>query len=264
MFAALHVERNKPHQDRAMRALAAGLRTEGLAVEVCGATERIPGADFEVIWGSRHLAAFPGRRILILGGAYTTGTSGDYQRDRLVYCSAGWDKPDGEALSAPPRPADRWHRLGLDLLPWAERDGYALILGQCAGDLAVPGDYAKVLAGMKQAAAEHYGPVRVRKHPLINGGQRPLAEDLAGARLAITWTSTSAVEAVLAGVPTITFSPQAIAWPVTSHALGDPPYLGDRGLWCYDLAYRQWTLAELTSGEAWEHLSYGIADSNGA
>ena len=133
-----------------------------------------------------------------------------------------------------------------------------MILGQVAGDAAVPAGYDKVLDGMAKAAREHYGAVRVRRHPLMEKPERSLTADLAGAERAITWTSNSAVDAVLAGVPTIALNPGCIAWPVTSHQLGDPLFTGDRDAWCYDLAYRQFTHDELANGEAWRHIRYGI------
>jgi hypothetical protein len=260
--AALH-PRPLPHQITAMKALANGLQLHGIEATVTGPTN-LGGADFHVIWESRYLSLFCDKPVLMLGGAYTTGTGPNYNANRLHLVSSSWDQSNGEALSGPKRPADRWLGLGIELLPWTDRDGYTLILGQLPGDLAVPDNYTSVLMGMRKAASEHYGKVRMRPHPLVEVQQRSLSDDLGGAERAITWCSTSAVEAVIAGVPTITFHPSAIAWPVTSHALGDPPYLGERDQWCYDLAYRQWSLEALANGEAWEHIRYGLAANGSA
>ena len=196
--------------------------------------------------------------VLILECGYINGDSGSYHERRLARVSTSWNKLHGEALKAPERPDDRWVALGIDLPVWRDLGAYTLILGQVQGDATVPRNYAAILAGITKAAGDTYGPVRVRPHPLIQKPTRTLEEDLSYAARAVTWTSNSAVDAVLAGVPTIAFNWGCMAWPVTSHALCEPHYVGNRLPWCYDLSYRQWTHDELRTGHAWEHLSYGI------
>ena len=105
-----------------------------------------------------------------------------------------------------------------------------------------------------------------RPHPLAyrRGGVRPvagttlrdgsLAEELQRAAVVITFNSNTAVESVLAGVPTITMDPGSMAWDMTSHAIDDPLVTPERERWAATLAWRQWTLAEIESGAALENL----------
>ena len=101
-------------------------------------------------------------------------------------------------------------------------------------------------------------PYRIRRHPVNAASKNTLAEDLEDTRVMVTWCSTSAVEAVLAGVPTVAFDEYSVAWDVTSHDLIEEPWRGDREQWCYDLAYRQWTKGELAGGAAWEWFKYAM------
>lgn len=101
------------------------------------------------------------------------------------------------------------------------------------------------------AGSVNYG---VRGVDLSRGS---FADDLENARLVVTFNSNSAVESVIAGVPAIAMDMGSMAWPVTAHMLEDvnSPVRCDRTQWAHDLAYTQWNLDEMRSGEAWAHLS---------
>ena len=108
-------------------------------------------------------------------------------------------------------------------------------------------------------------PITFRAHPLspedykIKYTQKsprhmPLHGDLKGAAFCVTFNSNVGVEAVLAGIPTITMDEGAIATDVTSHSIYNPYVYPNRWQWAYDLAYKQWTIQEIRSGTAWDHL----------
>ena len=205
--------------------------------------------DVSVWWG--YASSNCGGRNLLLEAGYVNGSSGDYTMDRLRFVSASWDQLHGRSVAVPTNcPPDRFAALDLAIVPWRDHGRYTLLLGQHPGDAVAPGlgEWDKVIA-----ACEEIGNVRVRPHPLVERS-RPLAEDLADARVAVTWSSTAAIEAVLHGVPVVALDPGCMAWPVASHSLDAPLYLGDRRQWAYDLAYRQWTHDELSSGEAWDSI----------
>ena len=93
-------------------------------------------------------------------------------------------------------------------------------------------------------------PQQFVKFNRLNGS---LSEALGLAKMVVTYNSNSGVDAVLAGVPTVTYDEGAMAWDVTSHNVG---YLvtPERNEWCYRMAYTQWSPEEISNGEAWEHL----------
>ena len=141
------------------------------------------------------------------------------------------------------------------------------VLGQVPGDAALYGLDLDAWAQRTCAALLAQGrTVRYRPHPLVRrcgdvrcpagatGSTGSLDEDLAGAALAVTFNSTAGVEAVLAGVPTVALDVGAMAWPVTTHDLASVQ-TPEREPWAHRLAWCQWTIEEIASGLAWEHLA---------
>ncbi len=181
-----------------------------------------------------------------------------YVGDRFAYASLGFDGLNGRAdfnLDRVPLTATRWRDLFACEQPWRDDDlGSVLVIGQMPGDQAV----ANVdLPGFYKAATEAFpsDDVVLREHPGLKPSVGPISEALAGARLVVTMNSNSAVDAVLAGVPAISMDRGSMAWDVTTHSFEAEPIRPVREDWMRRLAYCQWSLEEIASGEAWEHLS---------
>lgn len=248
--ALLLYDPRKAHQKTAMQAFAEGLRCHGHLAHLVTHDNLRDRHDFIVTWGDKGPREIP---RLCLEAGYINDTTGDYVADRLRFISVGWNGLHNHADAIYERPATRWRELGLALAPWKTSGRYVLVLEQYPTDSGAP--RAEDWQGVKTALRRLYGDqVRVRPHPLASGNTGPLAAALEGAWLAVTWASTAAVEAVIAGVPTITLDPGAIAWPVAGHSLYEPVYTGPREQWAYNLAYRQFRLSELSDGTAWEYI----------
>ncbi len=91
---------------------------------------------------------------------------------------------------------------------------------------------------------------------------RTLQEDLAGAHCLITYGSSSCIEAMRMGVPSIILG-DAVMRPISSYRLKyveSPCYATDseRDHVLNALAYCQWSLDEFASGEAWAHIERGL------
>lgn len=155
--------------------------------------------------------------------------------------------------------------FGHMLKPWEKRDGYALIMGQVASDQAVR--HVDIGKWYRQVAAYLKGhDVRFRPHPgAVRRGQvdnvpdatridGTLEDAINGASFVVTFNSNSAVDAVLAGVPTVAVDPGSMAWDVTSHDIRDPLVTPDRTQWVSRLAWKQWTDDEMASGFCWDHV----------
>lgn len=238
------------HQRVFGAAMKAGIERHGHTVE-WGGFDRPSPCDAAVIWGWKQPA-------VVAAAPHTLVMERGHLQPREGYVSCGWDGLGGRARY--PKAQDggkRWRELFDDgrLAPWRFGAGdYTLILGQVPGDAALAGvDYnAWVERTTKECSA--LGPVVYRPHPLtVRGGGAPvpLAEDLARASLAVAFNSTSAVEAVLAGVPTVTADRGAMAWPVSSHSVAESPLRPLRLPWCYDMSWTGWTFDEILSGDAW-------------
>jgi hypothetical protein len=103
-----------------------------------------------------------------------------------------------------------------------------------------------------------------RPHPLcklspINGtvySTRSLENDLKHAHCCVTFNSNSGVEAVVDGVPTLSFDIGSMVYEVSGHLLDDieEPKRFDRTQWLANLCHAQWTPEEMKNGETWDHL----------
>jgi hypothetical protein len=222
-------------------------------------------ADAAICWGWRRASiirrANPAMPVLVMERGYVG--------DRFHWTSLGWNGLNGRAIF-PKRPAGSWRHMqnGFSVLhPWrpplpGRDDRYALILGQVQGDQAcknvnLPYQYRQWYNYLTQRGHS----VRFRPHPKAlgqaNGIQRAsytrgtLEEDLAGAKFSVSWNSNSSVDSVLQGVPSVTFDEGAMAWPVTSHELGNPVTMPSRTEWAAQLAWCQWQPSELADGSAW-------------
>ncbi len=259
MRAFLHYEPRAKHQLDAMIALGAGLARHGVHIDISPGAEGADRADFIAWWGDKMPHELQRRPRLILEAGYINGRSGDYVADRLRFVSVGWNGLHGRADPGPlDCPPDRWEAVGMKLTPWRSDGNYILICDQHPGDSVSPGNSKWWVDAIEKVAPAARRSMIYRPHPLMARDLGPLSQSLRDAALCVTWSSTAALEAVCLGVPTVTMSRGSMAWDVTSHSLDEPPFLGDRGEWAYNLAYRQWTHEELKDGTAWPHIQPGL------
>lgn len=219
--------------------------------------------DFCVVWGFRriplfHYAGLKKTPVLVLERGHL--------QPRMEETSMGWDGLAG--LGVRPQSQDGGQRFakryGHMIQPWRDRDdGYVLVMGQMQGDASLHGlHFAKWAQETCDAYAAAGHDVVFRPHPLANQSttparvsvhaHMPLEESLNGAKLCVTYTSTSSVEAVLAGVPTVSCHEGSIARDVTAHGVLAAPVKPDRTTWANRLAWGQFRQHEISDGTAWE------------
>lgn len=156
-----------------------------------------------------------------------------------------------------PQLAHRWDSWGVDLAPWREDGGDIVILAQRGiGELGVrepPGWHRQALRALQGRTKRK---VRIRRHPGENNRCTPLCDDLAGAWACVTWGSAAALKAMMMGIPVFHGFPQWIGGPAALPWGGDieAPFRGDRLPMFRRLAYAQWDLQEIQSGEAFAKL----------
>jgi hypothetical protein len=231
-------------------AFAEGLHRHGW--EVLIRPEHEP-CDLMVQWGIRQQRFIRMQntrkgQICILERAYL----GDVTQ--RVSVSFGGQLNGRATWRVPENDPSRWEKCWPELMkPWTPKeDGYVLVMGQVPMDMACRNVSIMSFGKRAMDAFRRQGfPVRFRQHPRVQTPERSLQEDLAGARAVVTWNSTSGVDAVLAGVPTVAMDQGSMAWPVTGHELKLPP-MPDRTSWGHRLAWCQWTKEEVASGYCWE------------
>lgn len=198
---------------------------------------------------------------------------------RVAVGGALGDDADFGAQNSPP---DRWERMqaefGIQLRPYRTDGSHIVVIGQVPLDASLRGvDVSEWLQETVRAIREISGrPILVRLHPstrwryaekvknafagrpdiTVTAGERPLAEDLSGAWTCATLSSGAAVDALIEGIPPICLSPASLAYKICSRDLADieRPKQPDREQFMRDLAYSQWSLAEMADGTAWRHI----------
>jgi hypothetical protein len=251
-------------------AMLAGLRAHGIAPEVRNKGDW-RASDLAVVWAHRDTALHAmqreaGQHYLVM----ERGFVGDIHA-RREWTSLGFDGLNGRAKRPTGMPADRWDaHFGGVMRPWKSGGDYAVVMGQTRGDAALVGvDIVQWYAAAALCLAQIWGlPVLFRPHPAdptspgprgVAGDTGELAACLAGAAMVATFNSTAAVQAVLAGVPTIAMDRGSMAYEVTAHDWGHRA-TPDRRQWAADLAYAQWRAAEIADGTAWDHLKQVLTD----
>jgi hypothetical protein len=141
-------------------------------------------------------------------------------------------------------PPDRWERLQIGLRPWERRGRHVLVssLSPFVGDfLGIDTD--KWLAGVVHEISLHTDrPIIVK-----NKGEGNLEEALKDAWCFVGHSSNAAIHAILSGIPAISLGefPNGVCWDLKDI---ESPHWPDREQWAWNLAYQQYTLAELRKG----------------
>lgn len=258
-------------QGFALDAIAEGLRKIGVKATVFHQATR---HKFEtvVMWTVPSKKADP--RYPIMEAAKENESvvvcveNGYVRRDK--YHSIGIGGINGRAdFRNEASPRTRWKKLGVTLAKtWkANKDGHVLICGQCANDRSLEGtDNAKWCREIAQKIPERH-KIIYRPHPLrpsdvyfdgreVMVDSRPKIEHaLKGAKMVATFSSNSAVDALIAGVPVYVESEHSVAHQMSIHLHGGsvPPREIVKQ-WAYGLAYTQWNIEEMKEGLPWLHL----------
>lgn len=226
--------------------------------------EAVP-CDLLIMWGARrtYLANYAkqhGGEICVLERSYLG--------DRFHYTSVSF----GGGLNGrgrfvgPFTDGSRFQTLFSHLMkPWrTTRGDYALIMEQVETDFACTNMHMPSFYQQAENALSPHIAVRRRPHPKLTPGtpaqeasraKFTLEQDLAGADFVVTYNSNTAVDAVMAGVPAMSFDQGSMAWDVTTHTLDAKPIKPDRTAWANALAWKQWTKEEMASGYCWDCIS---------
>lgn len=144
----------------------------------------------------------------------------------------------------------------LALKPWRSSGDFLLLLPQRAiGETGVSMPRDWVATATKLLRSKTRREIRVRPHP--GAAKTEPYEALKGAWAAVTWGSGAGIKALFAGVPVFRGLDRWIG-ASASERLQDGdierPFLGDRGPMFERLAWAQWRLSEIESGEAFACL----------
>ena len=242
MLVKLNVRNNISYDKEVMDAFRRGLEKHNIKP-----TTSSGEYDLSVQWGHKRIPKDSKDYLVIERG---------YYNDRFKHYSVGYNGLNGEADFVNFNSDNkRWKHDHL-IQPWQDnKDGYVLIIGQTPGDAslnskALPKVKIDIWISEQKEKYEAMGHrAKVRNHPNVCPPTRSLQEDFAGAKLVVTCSSNTGVESVMAGIPTVADYPCSMVYKLCRDTATP-----NREQWLQDLAYCQWDIHEIRSGEAWEHL----------
>lgn len=233
-------------------AFVAGLERCGFRVQKGAPNGGGNKGDILVLWnryGGNHRVATifeqQGRPVLVAENGYLGEQLGG---KTVMAMSRGHHNGAGKWPDGGP---ERWDALGFELQPWRTDGTETVILPQRG--IGPPG-----VAMPLRWAAEVAKLGRIRRHPGTNKAAIPLEQDLAKAKQVIVWGSGAGIKALAWGIPVFYAFPQWIGGPAARPlAKMDRGPLRDHAARLATfrrLAWAQWTLDEVTSGEAFKRL----------
>lgn len=237
--------------------MAMGIRESGDSAVVCDLRARTR-ADVAVCYGWKYRDEFRNYPQWIYADL------GYWCRDtHYRLCVNSWG-PEGYVKAD--LPASRLESFGVEMKPWRRGGEQILILGASGKSMGQHGHRymewetaaAKRLRGTGLDVIYRPKPKDPEKRPLpvegVGYDERPLAESLARAWFVVTHHSNAAIDALAAGVPVHCEIGAAAAFSVPLEAADNPPLLDGREQFLADVAWLQWSLAEMKTGAAWRHL----------
>lgn len=148
--------------------------------------------------------------------------------------------------------------LAIDLKPWRHRfDGETVILPQRGigpPGVAMPREWVRIVN--LELTSSGCRNIRLRQHPGGNKKAVPLERDLTNAARCITWGSGAAVKALIEGVPVFYQFRRWIGGAAARFGVGglNDPVLSGREEMLEHLAWAQWSVEELATGDPLKHL----------
>ncbi|MFQ6016776.1 MAG: hypothetical protein ACE5KF_01145 [Kiloniellaceae bacterium] len=158
---------------------------------------------------------------------------------------------------------ERWASFGIEVKPWRKYGHHILVREQrgigSAKMASPPGWHDDVMARLRAMTDR---PLVFRAHPKSRAypdkavRQPPLEQALQGAHAVVTWASSIAGHALVAGVPVFYEAPHIVCEGACKRGLADieSPATGDRLPALERLAWAQWSISEIERGRPFRHL----------
>ncbi len=144
--------------------------------------------------------------------------------------------------------------------PFKWSGDYILLTKQLPRDANVgipPVEYRKWLYNMMEYLVQFDYQLVIREHPKIKSSKTTIEEDLQNARMLVTYSSTTAVDAAIAGVPFYVENPRSVVYDLRVRPKdidGNIPSYEHQYNVLNEVAHAQWTLKEMHEGQCWDHL----------
>jgi hypothetical protein len=229
---------------------------ERCGFEVTDSPARPGKGDVIVLWNRLRRYESHAKAFVAAGASVLIAENGWIGRDGAgrILIALSRDHHNG-AGTWPVGEADRWSGFGIELKPWRERGEHVLVLlqrGIGEEGVAMPRHWGDQIALRLKAVTRRQ--VVMRPHPGIHAPSDD--PDFRGAHCVVTWASGAAIKAIVAGVPAFHEFPEWIGGSAARFGIDhiEEPFLGDRLPMLQRLAWAQWSLEEIASGEPFRCL----------
>lgn len=224
------------------RAFTSGLESLGFKVKLFSGEPKISQGDVFVTWNRIGKSDVIARKFEKKGCAVIVVENASWGNDFLGLHWYHIAKKYHNIKDAfPVGGPERWDNLCAPLSPW-RISGETVILAQRGigpAKVKMPVNFLKI-------ARKEHPDARVRKHPGSRKGFIPLWDDLLTAGKIVTWGSGAAIKALMWGIPVKSYLPN---W------IGQQDNSDEGRLEMFrQLAWAQWTLGEIDSGEPFRRL----------
>lgn len=254
MKVYIHANKAIQWHKRYSQYLITGFARHGITAEVTASAGREKDCDVAVLLGPNYW-----KQVERSGGAYlfvnrvllskhpkhvndVVAISWDGFNGRGTFCVDDIDRKRMERFIDPCR----------DMLGWRKQGEYLLLCGQAdTGRCGLYGSTSEWYTYVQDTTNEK---VVYRPHPNQGGGRVPLRTHLHLARAAAVLNSTVAVDALLAGVPVVSFDEGNPVHAVTGHTLAETVRPNRLPFLDY-LAHCQYFYSEIESGLFWDRLN---------
>mgnify|MGYP006896934397 CR=1 FL=1 len=138
-----------------------------------------------------------------------------------------------------------------------KKDGYILLTGQVPWDRNVCmsiGQYNNYLKNRMDYIRSLGYEVVYRPHPRMGDNKKSLEHDLVDAKMLCTYSSTSAIDAALKGIPVCVDKPDCAPAGLSVDVDWNPPSMNKQYQVLNEIANAQWTLGEMKIGKCWGHV----------
>lgn len=271
---SFHLSQDAPHQIEHATLFEKALIEDGNSV-IYGKHNIPSDTDVFITWSYKQPNLFNyaekmGKKFIIMERGFI--------QPRTEWCSLAVGGMNGRGRFKPaPDNGERWDtNFSHHLKPWRDdsKGEYVLVIGQVPNDPSLHGlnmdrwlrKTIDILLAQGEKVVYRPHPWLVSKykqglmdmyihHKVDVDMDKPLYEALEGAKYCVTYSSNTAVESVLYGVPTVALDIGSVAHKVCSHELLRGSLIKpDRTEWCHNTAWKQWRREELADGTAWNHI----------
>lgn len=176
-----------------------------------------------------------------------------FGRGRYYRVTKNTYQHDGRGFASP----DRFQALGLSIAPWRLTGSAVIVCPNSPPYMQFHGVPADQWLETVTATLCRHTDREIRIRWKTHAAARPLRVDLQDAWAVVAYSSASAIEALLTGVPCFSLAPYAATFRMGLADLTQietPYYPDDRDQFMANLAAHQWTMEELHRGDAWRVL----------